>query len=211
VKFSDSGLIKDEINLGQFTIRVLNARVENETVCKRHRIDTIGLFTMTPQEELFAKFYGEEAPLVIDMDDISLRAREEELSQVSYEARARLSAVINERKKRESKGKPENLGFTALVPDETATEAINAIENRNKRLSKMDKVYQTLIDMGVSEIEAKQMISARNIRDVIAKPSIRHESASVFNGTTEDLKVVKDSGTDKSNPFSGAVKSSGDK
>lgn len=155
-----------EESIGRFTIKVLRARATNKVTCAKHRL--LGDFRMTPQEELFVKFFNETAMSIRDMSDIELQAYREELSLIALEARAKQTAVIEEdenRKKKRSGRKLTELEQRSLETDETTTDAINAINRRNQRLSKLDKVKQSLIAMGMSEAEAEQTISARNIRD----------------------------------------------
>jgi hypothetical protein len=122
---------------------------------------------MTPNEELHAKFFNHEAVMVKDMSDIQLDAHLEELRMVILEARARYSAADGERNKRTNKGGIK--GFErSIATDVTTSEAINAIENRNKRLSKADKVRKSLEALGLPPEEIEKMMSARNIRDNVS-------------------------------------------
>lgn len=121
---------------------------------------------MTPQEELFANFFRAEKILVKDMNVLQLRAHREELAAIAFEARARLTAVDSEEKER----KPSSgvTGFQRSVnTDDTTSDAINAIENRNKRLNKKEKLRKSLEAMGVETADIDKIMSARNIRDVV--------------------------------------------
>jgi len=118
---------------------------------------------MTPQEELFAKFFSEEAILVSELDDISLMARREEMSKIAFQARACLHAIDEDVRKR-TKSKKFSIETDGNGEDITSDQ-LNVIKDRQKRMSKMDKVRQSLINMGVDPSEADKIVSARNIRD----------------------------------------------
>jgi len=105
-----------------------------------------GAKSLTPQEELFAQLFNHEKVLVRDMDTLTLRAHREELAKIAFEARARLTAVDDEdqtRKRKSSNGSVK--GFERSVnTDETTTNAINAIKERQKKLSKKEQVQEQL-------------------------------------------------------------------
>lgn len=193
--------IEFEIQLGLFTQQCLWAREVNKAACKRHRIYWTEI-PMTPQEELYTKFYNAEALLVEDMSDIELQARREELQNLAIEVRARLTKTINKQDERGRARRPK--GFESSINvDETTTEALNAIENRNTRMSKLDKVAKTLREMGVDEAEVQRMLSARNIRDTKAKETSKPLISTPFEvkpivaeGQSETKEPVK-----LSNPF----------
>lgn len=122
---------------------------------------------MTPQEELFSQLFNHEKMLVKDMDILTLRAHREELAKISFEARARLTAVDDEDNDRKKKSAPSGArGFERSVnTDETTTDAINAIKNRQKKLSSKEKMLANLAALyeksGMTAAEAeKQAASA---------------------------------------------------
>lgn len=157
-----------ELDTAAFHIRCVEARRTNREICKRHRI-YFGEERMTPQEELFAKFFNHEAQLVSSMGMLELRAHREELAQIAFEARARLTAIDKEESKRKSKGGPEGFKRDVNV-DDTTSDAINAVKNRQKRLDKKEKVRQSLLDLGVDPAEVEAIMMARNIREQVTKP-----------------------------------------
>jgi hypothetical protein len=124
-----------------------------------------GAKPLTPQEELFAQLFNHEKILVRDMDTLTLRAHREELSKIAFEARARLTAVDDEdnsRKKKAQGDKPT--GFARSVnTDETTTNAINTVKERQKRLSGKEKMLQGLITLyvqgGMSRSDAEKAAS----------------------------------------------------
>ena len=122
--------------------------------------------TVTPQEELFAKLFNHEKILYRDMDQLTRRAHREELAKIAFEARARLTAdddVDREDKKaKNGDGKPH--GFErSLNTDETTTNAINTIKERQKRLTKQEKIQAGLEKLGISASDASKLMSAGTI------------------------------------------------
>ncbi len=111
---------------------------------------------MTPSEQLFAGFFQNEKSIVPDMDDSQLEEHISALEQIALEARARLYAAEDEKRERKSKNKK----FTVSGDNETlTTNAINAISERNKKLSKREKMIENLIkSIGCSRSEAEAMI-----------------------------------------------------
>ena len=126
-----------------------------------------GAKLMTPQEELFAQLFNHEKVLVKDMDTLALRAHREELAKIAFEARARLTAVDDEEntRKKLAKGDGKPTGFSRSVnTDETTTNAINTIKERQKRLSGKEKMLSNLIELyvkgGMSRLEAEKTATA---------------------------------------------------
>jgi hypothetical protein len=131
-----------------------------------------GAKPMTPQEELFAKLFNHEKSLVQDMDVLTLRAHREELSQIAFEARARLTAVDDEEQTRKKKanGESKPTGFErSLNEDDTARSAINAIKGREDKLSKKERVLAGLKKLyelagaSISETDAAKLVAAGTI------------------------------------------------
>jgi hypothetical protein len=116
---------------------------------------------VTPQEELFSQLFNHEKILVKDMEVLELRAHREQLAKIAFEARARLTAVDDEEngRKKNSSGKPT--GFSRSVnTDETTTNAINAVKDRQKRLTKNERIEAGLIAMGIDPKHAAQLMTA---------------------------------------------------
>ena len=140
------------------------------------RIDYIthrasGASEMTPQEELFSKLFNHEKLLVKDMDILTLRAHREELAQIAFEARARLTAVDDEdssRKKVKKGDKPT--GFErSLNVDETTTNAINTLKIKKEKLSKAEKIREGLLKLGIDPDAADKIMSAKNLLTQVQK------------------------------------------
>lgn len=159
-------IVEYETELGLFTITCLRARESNKRVCEKHGIQFEG--NMTPQEEKYLKYYNSHKVSFAAMTVLERRAHREELSDIAMNARAGLSAItdIDNADKKTHTGVT---GFSRNVNiDETSSDAINAIKDRQKRLSKKDKILSTLTDMGIPQEEAERMLSARNIRDTVS-------------------------------------------
>jgi hypothetical protein len=111
---------------------------------------------MTPQEELFAKFYNHEKVLVKDMDHIQLREHREELQKIAFEAKARLVAADDET--RERKAKTTAKEWLVTDTQQPVSDLINAPKLRAARMSKMDKLRKQLQDAHIDEATINEMI-----------------------------------------------------
>lgn len=131
---------------------------------------------LTPQEELFSKLFNHEKILVKDMDILTLRAHREELSKIAFEARARLTAVDDEEDGRKKNGKAKGQGFErSLNTDDTASNAINTIKERQKKLNKSERIQEglkKLYELAGSDNsgrEVAKVMSNKNIAEAIKK------------------------------------------
>ncbi|MBI3334673.1 hypothetical protein HYZ97_04245 [Candidatus Pacearchaeota archaeon] len=120
------------------------------------------------------------------METLELRAHREELAKIAFEARARLTAVDEEERGRKKKD-GEITGFRrSLNVDDTATSAINAIRERQKRLTKSEKIQAGLEKLGISSADASKLMSAGailgRIKNAAATQSVKPEEVKpVFN------------------------------
>lgn len=211
-----------DLERGLFQAQVIHAKIVNKRVCiEEGLIRADGKeFSMTPQEELFSKFFSSEKILIKDMDLVSLRAHREELSQIAFEARARLSAVDDEERTR--KNGSGIRGFERSInTDDITSDAINAINARSKRLDKKEKIRQNLLEMGVDPAEVDKIMSNKGIRDLSRPQAVltgKDENKSVKQQTSggmafdwdkivgeakaKEAEVKEDSSPEvKSNPF----------
>ena len=113
---------------------------------------------MTPQEELFAKFYNHEKVLVKDMDVLQLREHREELQKIAFEAKARLVAADDEARERKAKTTNKEWLVTDTRPDINVSDAINVVKQRAARMSKMDKLTDQLRKAGIDDATIKEMV-----------------------------------------------------
>jgi hypothetical protein len=114
---------------------------------------------MTPNEELFAKFYNEEAVLVQPMNDIELDEHIHELETIAREAKARILASKEERQTRTAKKGTKAWKVEPIGPDPTVTDSINKVKQRSQRMSKLDSMRERLSSIGIADSEIEQMIS----------------------------------------------------
>lgn len=145
-------------------------------------------YNMTPQEELFSQLFNHEKLLVKNMEILELRAHREELAKIAFEARARLTAVDDEERGRKKKN-GEIKGFErSLNTDETSTNAINTIKDRQKRMSKTEKIQAGLEKLGISTADAAKLMSAgtilgriKNAKGLIESKIETTENKPIFN------------------------------
>lgn len=151
--------IEGDILFFAFLRRLIKSKIENKAafIALRQPI-TAERFNMTPQEELYAGFFKNEKARIASMTDLELDEHIEELQKITFEARARLdSAKDGQKERRKKAGK----GFAANVQtDELSSNAINAITERNIKLSKREKLIAGLIKQGIDRATAELMVPA---------------------------------------------------
>jgi hypothetical protein len=113
---------------------------------------------MTDEEKLFAKFYNEDVILVKDMDDAILREHRKELSEIAFEAKARLVATDDEIRTRNGKNGKHKEWLTSITSDEVSSDVINAVKVRASRMSKMDKMRKDLLAAGIDKDTVDEMV-----------------------------------------------------
>jgi SOS response regulatory protein OraA/RecX len=140
---------------------------------------------MTPQEELFQTLYNHEKLLVKDMEIIKLREHREELSKIAFEAKARLVAADDEMRERTAKTKNKDW-LTSVNTDQATSDAINVIETRKKRMSKMDKLRADLKKSGIDDATINDMIrgleakaTESTLKQVTFKKVVQHEEIGI--------------------------------
>lgn len=153
--------------------------------------------SMTPEEELFATFFKNEAERIINLSDVDLRLRREKWIEIIREGKASLTAVREQERDREAKQKKASGFSRSIDSDDIASEAINRINKRNKNLSKMDKVIEGLMKIpGMTRKDAEAIASARNLKD--------HQEVKKSDGySAESLKTPVEQKESKpfNNPF----------
>jgi len=153
---------------------------------------------MTPQEELFAKLYNHQKVLVKDMDLIQIRDHREELQQIAFEAKARLSATDDEIRERKAKTNNKEWLVSETQPNQTATDAINAVKRRAVRLTKMDRLKEQLEKAGIDEATVKEMVS-----NLERKATDKNLKVVTFTKSTTEVSAVqvKKEANNTSTPF----------
>lgn len=132
---------------------------------------------MTPEEELYKYLFNDESKLVCNMDTLEFRAHQDQLSKIAKEARVRYYITKDLEKKRDTKdGKPT--GFARSVnTDETTTNAINAVKDRQKRLTKQEKMAAGFAKLGISQDAINKLMSNGNILAALANKNSEEKSA----------------------------------
>lgn len=139
---------------------------------------------MTPEEELFKKFFNAEKVVVASMELSQLRAYREELSEIAFQAKARLVAVDEEVRTRTAKSKNKEW-LTSVTSDQAASDAINAVETRKKRMSKMDKLRDQLSKAGLDDKTVKEMI-----KNLEQNATDKNLNTITFTKKTEEVSAI---------------------
>ncbi len=155
-------------------------------------------FTVTPQEELFAKFYNQEVMLVKDMDIIALRTHRDELAAIAFEAKARLVATDDEARTRNAKSKTNKEWLVTADESQVNSDTVNAVKVRQARMTKMDKIKSQLLAAGIDDETVKEMV-----KNLERKATEKDMKAIVFNKPTTEQAVVM---VKVSKPSDGEVK-----
>lgn len=115
---------------------------------------------LTENEEKFAQFFNAESVLVSAMSEIELVEHIQELEEIAFEAKARLTAAKT--KSRDNSAKKRLGGewsISPTQPDQTVTDTINRVKLRANRMTKLDKMRAKLSALGLEEKEIDSMIN----------------------------------------------------
>jgi len=140
---------------------------------------------LTKEEELFSKFYNQEKILVKDMDDVMLRDHRNELSQIAFEAKARLIATDDEGRERSSKS---SKGKEWLIPadgSQVNTDAIAVVKTRAARMNKIEKLRKQLEEAGLDDETVNEMV-----KNLERKATEKDVKAITFNKPTVEQSIV---------------------
>jgi hypothetical protein len=141
---------------------------------------------MTPNEELYAKFYNAEKILVKDMDDSTLRIHIDELAKIAFEAKARVNSASEEQRERKAKSSHlKDWTVSPEHPDVTVSDAINAVKLRKERMSKADRLRQQLKDAGIDNETVNEMM--RNLE----QRATSELKTVTFKQKTEDIGAIQ--------------------
>lgn len=118
---------------------------------------------MTEKEELFAKFFSTAYNKGRDVDSMSfpeLDAWIRELERITFEAKASLQGATQAKREREANLKQSERD-KIRNSDSTfdSTNAINAVNKRKDRMSKVDKLEATYRSLGMDEATIKDLLS----------------------------------------------------
>jgi len=145
-------------------------------------------YNMTPNEELFAKYYNRGKILVKDMDDTSLREHRASLQEIAVEAKATLLAADDEIRERSAKKRGKDKEWLVSVDtdhSQATADALNNIKTRTQRLSKIDKIRRDLLATGIDEDTVNEMV-----RNMERKATEQNLKAISFNKPKIEQPVV---------------------
>ena len=149
-----------------------------------------GAKPMTPQEELFAKFFKKHTDIMLvkDMTLLQIQQYMESYSEVALEAKAAVYAANQLAGDKKKKNKKE-AGFES-EPNKTQTDAINVI--KQKKLSRKELIEKQLKELYAKQEEvtgqkigegaakeAAKVVSARNMLTVVEN-KVKNESRFSF-------------------------------
>ncbi len=112
--------------------------------------------------DLFKKFYQDEKVLISNMTSEDFKIHEESLAQIAFEAKARITAVIDYKKEVNASlrlNQKEWLIEKNDAEDQLVSDAINVVQSRKKRMNKIEKLNEMLSGF-VDEETRKTMIQA---------------------------------------------------
>lgn len=113
----------------------------------------------TPNEELHAKFFNEEAVLVQGMNDVDLDEHIQSLEEIAREAKARILASTEEKRNRNAKRGNRAWRVEPLGPDPTVSDSLNKVKQRSSRMGKLEKMRDKMAALGIPDSEIDQMVS----------------------------------------------------
>lgn len=142
---------------------------------------------VTEKEKLFAELFNSEKLEIKDLSDMDLRARREKFQTIAFEARARSSAIDDEERSRRKNNKAT--GFVKnLEPDDVATEAINKINQRQGKLTKQQKLIESMKKIGIDTSDAEKLMQAGVVKARL--DNIAAKKAELDKQKTEDSPSI---------------------
>lgn len=169
-----------EIKIYHIEKDVMSMNEQEKGKTKEEILAEIDASNMTPQEKAHAKFFNHGVFTVRDMmnDDLAMDAWIEELAAICFEGRSTHQGATAERSRIREKTKRAQGFEKSLRTDEASTAALNTIKERQKKLTKAEKVAEGLRQLfgavgehfGVAvdaKAEAEKAMSARNMAGVV--------------------------------------------
>ena len=141
---------------------------------------------MTPQEELYAKFYEKGRVLVKGMPDLELNEHIKSLQEITFEAKVSLQSALDEKKERIAKVTKKEWLLTDTTVNPNVSEAINAVKLRQARMSKMDKIRADLAKAGLDDSTINDMV-----RGLEKKATDGKLKTLTFNRPTKEITAVQ--------------------
>ena len=113
---------------------------------------------VTDNEEKFAAFFNEETIVFSSLSPAEQISRIETLEEIAFETRARLTAGKSVMRDKQAKAKVgSEWTISPTGPDSAVTDSINKVEQRRKRMSKLDKQSAKLAALGFTQKEIDAM------------------------------------------------------
>jgi hypothetical protein len=140
----------------------------------------------TPNEDLHARFFNEEALLVVNMNDVDLDEHIHELETIAREAKARILAATEEKRTRKAKAGNKAWRIEPNGPDPNVTDSLNKVKQRSQRMGKLDTMRQKMSALGLSDADIDAMMS-KMIAAARKEPEALKQEAKL----KDDLKTPK--------------------
>lgn len=129
-------------------------------------------------KELHARFFNNEATEIVpNMELEQLSAHIQELEMIAFEAKTRLQAATQNKRERVAKLRLAEREKLISNPDISGSDAITAVGKRKERLSKADKLKQTLGALGISTDDMKSIMGNIKIDESKIAPKVATELA----------------------------------
>lgn len=186
-------------NLRELRKELIPLNEKDDNLTPEQKVAQYG--NMSAEEQKFARFYSEDRLLVKDMDASQLREHRDILSNIAFEAKARLTATDDELRERKSKDKATKNWLISTENTQTTSDAIAAVRTRTARMSKMDKLRADLRKSNIDEETIDDMI-----RNLERKATEKGLKTVVFKAPAIENKVVtiqsiKPSEAEEQKPF----------
>jgi hypothetical protein len=141
--------------------------------------------------ELHKRFYYNERVLVKEMNALQLREHIETLQMILFEAKARVSASMDEERERKAKLSSSQRDNLITTPDLSISDALKDIKQRQKRMSKADKLQALIAGLTDEETASKLIknVQAKTLDNVNlsnGKRKVQTESALCLDSRHDD-------------------------
>jgi hypothetical protein len=184
------GLVNSGIN--EHCAGQLNRRSVEHHQVSGNSFDSLMMFErrrqnqMTDNEDKFATFFSEESVVFSSLSQVEQISRIETLEEIAFETRARLTAAKSiTRDQNARKRVSSDWSISPTGPDALVTDSINKVEQRKKRMSKLDKQSAKLAALGFSQKEIDAMTAG--LRKV-AVADTEEEKDKAINRAVNNLK-----------------------
>lgn len=118
--------------------------------------------SLTNDENRFAQFFNAEMVLFSSMTEIEQIEHIQELEDIAFEAKARLTAAKTVQRDNEAKRKLKDKQWLVTATDVNVpsdSDLINKPKIRAQKMSKLDKMKDKLVALGLSDKEVESMLS----------------------------------------------------